>query len=310
VNNKTTFALLAWFLGTTGWFAPTTAAETASPGKPLFSFGIMADVQYCDGQPAGNRFYRNSPRKLEACVTDLNARHLAFTIQLGDFIDRDFESFQRVLPIFRSLRSTTYHVLGNHDFSVAADKKGDVLRCLGLEQGYYDFQVNGWRFVVLDGNDLSLHARPKASPEYHQAVALHRALKAAGRPNANTWNGGIGAEQLRWLKSRLAAADRAGEKVVLFCHYPVYPADPHNLWNGEEIVKLLSSCDHVAAYIAGHNHAGHYDQLDGVHYLTVQGMVDTPDTNAYAVAKVFSNRIEIHGMGRVPSRSLLFELPD
>jgi 3',5'-cyclic AMP phosphodiesterase CpdA len=286
------------------------AVAAEAPRKPLFRFGIIADVQYCDAEPAGKRFYRNSPQKLEQCVTDLNTHGLSFTIQLGDFIDRDFHSFQRVLPIYQSLRGPTYHVLGNHDFSVASEKKGDVLRCLGLERGYYDFQVNGWRFVVLDGNDLSLHARRKNSPQYNRAVELHRALRAAGRSNANTWNGGIGAEQMQWLKERLDAAEQAAEKVVLFCHYPVYPEDAHNLWNCEEIVEVLSSCDHVVAYIAGHNHGGHYGHLDGVHYLTMQGMVDTPETNAYAVAEVFPNRIEIVGVGRVPSRSLLFERPD
>jgi hypothetical protein len=36
----------------------------------------------------------------------------------GDFIDRDFESFDVVGPIFNKLRMPKYHVLGKHDFSV------------------------------------------------------------------------------------------------------------------------------------------------------------------------------------------------
>jgi hypothetical protein len=63
----------------------------------------------------------------------------------------------------------------------------------------------------------------------------------------------------------------------------------------------------VAAYISGHNHAGHYGELDGVHYLTVPGMVDTPEQSAFAVARVYENRIEIDGEGRVEDRTLRFD---
>jgi hypothetical protein len=37
--------------------------------KPLFSFGIIADVQYCDCEPVGTRYYRSSLSKLAEAVT-------------------------------------------------------------------------------------------------------------------------------------------------------------------------------------------------------------------------------------------------
>jgi hypothetical protein len=132
------------------------------------------------------------------------------------------------------------------------------------------------------------------------------ALKASGARNAQSWNGGLGREQIRWLESRLKAADRAGERVIVFCHFPVFPEDAHNLWNHQEAVNVLSSHKSTVAYLAGHNHAGHYAQKDGIHFLTVQGMVDTADQTAYAVAEVYPDRIEICGVGRVPNRTLRF----
>ena len=52
---------------------------------------------------------------------------------LGDFIDRDFMSFGKVVPIYNRLKAHHYHVLGNHNFSVTDDEKALVPAQLGLK---------------------------------------------------------------------------------------------------------------------------------------------------------------------------------
>jgi len=37
--------------------------------KPLFRFGIIADVQYCPSEPEGTRYYRNSLPKLREALS-------------------------------------------------------------------------------------------------------------------------------------------------------------------------------------------------------------------------------------------------
>lgn len=93
----------------------------------------------------------------------------------------------------------------------------------------------------------------------------------------------------------------------MFSHYPVWPENEHNLWNDAAVVSLLENAGCVAAYINGHNHAGNYAERNGIHYVTLHGMVDTPDTTAYAVARVYPDRLEIQGVGREESRSLLLK---
>ena len=119
-----------------------------------------------------------------------------------------------------------------------------------------------------------------------------------------TWNGGVGEKQLAWLKGRLAVAAKANEKVILFCHFPVHPANIHNLWNAEAITKLLAEYPCVTAYINGHNHAGNYAQLGKIHFLTLKGMVDTTKS-AYSVVEVHKDRLEIKGFGRQKDSKLL-----
>ena len=266
--------------------------------EPLFRFGAIADCQYCD-KTSGTRKYSDSPRKLRECVAHYNKLDLAFVVHLGDFIDRDFASFDVVGPIFGQLKAPRYHVLGNHDFSVADDKKALVPKRMGLKNRYYDFTHKGWRFIVLDGNDISTYAYPANDPRTAEAKAFHRRLKA-GTPN---WNGGLSQTQLKWVKAKLEAATKAKERVILFCHFPVHPPNVHNLWNATTVTELLAKYPCVAAYMNGHNHSGNYGQQAGIHYLTLNGMVDT-HTTAYGIIEVHKDRLELKGVGRQKDRTL------
>ena len=132
-------------------------------------------------------------------------------------------------------------------------------------------------------------------------------FKAKKRKNAQSWNAAIGADQVAWLKKQLTETRKAGEKAILSCHYPILPDNAHNLWNDQELLTLIDShSDTVIAWFNGHNHAGNYAKRKGVHYVTVHGMVDTPDSNAYAVLDVLPNALRINGSGRVPDRLLTF----
>ena len=96
------------------WLAVFCAIQL-NAAEPLFRFGAIADCQYCD-KTSGTRKYSDSPRKLHECVAHYNKLDLTFVVHLGDFIDRDFASFDVVGPIFGQLKAPRYHVLGNHDF--------------------------------------------------------------------------------------------------------------------------------------------------------------------------------------------------
>ena len=267
--------------------------------KYKFSFGAIADCQYCRGPNRGSRHYASSAKKLHQCVQELNSHDLEFVIHLGDFIDRDYDSFDKVLPIYQSLKMPAYHALGNHDFDVADKWKAKVPERMGMQGRYYDFKVEGWRFIVLDGNDVSFHAYPKDSLEYQNAGVYYRENKIS----SPKWNGAVGGKQVAWMRKILETAEAKGEKVILYCHFPVYPADPHNLWNAKEVISILEEFSCVKAYINGHNHQGKYGQKDGIHYLTLKGMVET-ESNAYSIIRIYQDELKVKGYGRETDRVL------
>lgn len=280
------------------------ATPTLAQEEPLVRFGAIADPQYAPVPPRGTRYYAHSLWKLSEAVEALNAEDLDFVVTLGDVIDRHVESYSHVLPLYSRIETDNRFVLGNHDYDVHDDYVAAIPTLLGMDNRYGSFVENSVRFITLDGNDLSLYATPEASPRFEEAEALHSTLVEAGAVNAQRWNGGLSREQFAWFESELQAAQSSGELVIVFCHFPAAPEDRHNLWNDSDLRALLGRYDNVMAYLNGHNHAGHYAEIDGVHYLTLGGMVETADTTAYAIIEVYPDRLEIEGFGRTPDRVL------
>lgn len=274
-------------------------AKMFTKEKALFSFGAIADCQYSDYDDKNERKYRLSKSKLENCINHFNTIELEFVVHLGDFIDKDFSSFNTVQPIFYKLEMPGYHVLGNHDFDIADEHKNKVCDALGMQSGYYDFTVKNWRFIVLNGNDISFYAHPVGSEKYKKATQYYK----ENNLDAPKWNGGIGEKQLSWFENQLEDATTKNQNVIVFCHFPLYPEDIHNLWNASELIEMIEKYPVVKAYLNGHNHGGNYGIKNGVHYVNLKGMVDTEETS-YAIIDIFEDHIQINGFGREEDRSL------
>ncbi|KXG88031.1 metallophosphoesterase [Agrobacterium bohemicum] len=274
---------------------------------PLFSFGIVADPQYADVAPRPDmgRYYAQSPQKLDEAIAAFNSQDLAFVVTLGDIIDHGWENFDIILNCYDKLRHRSVMLPGNHDFSVAPQHLGTVHERLSMPSPWYDFTVGHVRFVVLDGSDVSLFAPPQGDPRRELAAQRLDVLKQAGAINAQNWNGSFSPEQVAWLSDTLDAAEKAGETVIIFCHYPLYPDNAHNMWDAPQTLELLSTRRCVKAWFCGHNHVGNYGQVSSTHFMNFKGMVDTLDENTFAIADIFEDRIEIRGFGREDSRTLL-----
>ena len=271
-----------------------------------FKIGIISDCQYCDCEIKWDRYYKKAPQRLKEAVSVLNNDDLSYTIHLGDFIDKNFESLDSVLPTWKKLKSPSYHVLGNHDFEVKDSLKKKVIKKLNLKNRYYSFVEEDWRFIVLDGNDLSFFgALTKAKKQ--QTDSLFNSLKDKDLPYLKEWNGALSTTQLKWVKEELDKAVHNNQKVGFYCHFPIFPIDQHNIWNREQFLSLIKPYKNVKLFFNGHNHAGAYQLVDNIHYLTFKGMVDTENTSAFAKVKFDKDTVIIEGFFREPSRKLVIK---
>ena len=247
---------------------------------------------------------------LQQCVDDFNRTGPEFVIQLGDFIDGGDNAaaeMQSVVDVYNTLTMPHYHILGNHDFNGLA--RDTVMDMLGLKQVWYAFDCGGWRFIVLDTQDRAIEGGwPPDSDPYKQSVAMLNELKAAGKGNAQSYNGGFSHEQLQWLGTQLNAADAQNKSVIVFGHLPLMPqGETHTAWNAEEAVAVFEKHDCVRAYFCGHRHGGGYTLHNNIHYLTFEAMVDAANAQgAWAMVQLLPDRIVIEGAGAVSDRILTF----
>lgn len=279
--------------------------ENILKGKPLFRFGLVADIQYADKNTKSGRNYREALGYFKQCVVDFNNQELAFVLDLGDIIDMgNWRDFDRVMGLYKKLKPKSYFVPGNRGFSLTKDH---ILKDKKHQGTYYDFSHMGWRFIVLDGMDVSKY-QPKGSENYRQAIAYLRKT-----PDAKTFKGAIGEKQKAWLKERLILARKNKEKVIILCHHPTIEAasnkEAYTLWNGKEIVNILESSKNVVAYFCGHDHKGGYVERKGIHYVTCESMVEAPaGSNGYGVVEVYDDMLLIIGVGTFSSRVMRFSV--
>ena len=164
----------------------------------LFSFGIIADVQYADvdnGQDykkIKHRYYRNSINLLKDAIKDWNSMSPkpSFMFQLGDLIDghnrrhqgMTQSSWKRAMGALSEFDGEVYHTFGNHEYYNFTHKEiAELLPSMTLFRNEdanliedenqtrlrYSFSPHEkYVFIVLDTYEISMLGYDNNDPEY------------------------------------------------------------------------------------------------------------------------------------------------
>lgn len=273
----------------------------AQDEKPLIQFGLFADAQYADCEPNINRYYRKSLPKLEECINYFNQEKVQFTINLGDIIDRDLADLDTMLTCLKRLDHKVYHLTGNHDYKGVTDNKV-LYKKLNMPSEYYSFEKKKWVFIFLNTNELASYANVKGTEKEQELSALRQKIKETGGIQGASWNGGVSAKQLEWLDKLLAKSEKSGKRVLIFAHHPLWPKTAFTALNNIEILDIIDKYSCVKAIFAGHHHAGGFAYFKDIPVVTAEGMVETEHGNSFGVVKIYNDKIEIEGKGRMTSR--------
>lgn len=228
--------------------APDMTAE-----DPLFTFAIVTDTHI--RPPGGDE---SSPFPVNDLANDRAryaiaaiARHQPeFTIHLGDMVHplphlpTYGPAAAEALEIFAPLREQLRYVPGNHDIG--------------------DKPMAGSPAGAVDKNSSEIYARYFGPAHYSfdhggvHIVAINSSL-------VNTGNE-LEAEQKAWLEADLEA--HAGERVILFTHYPPYINDPeeplhydnYDIPGRKWLLDLVRKHD-IEAVFSGHVHQFFFNRL-------------------------------------------------
>lgn len=251
--------------------------STSSAKLSTVRFGIVTDCHYADADTLGTRFYRESLDKLTECVALMNAERIDFLIELGDVKDENrppveqktLSYLQAIEKVFQGFNGPTYHVLGNHDMDSIS--KIQFLRRventnIEFGRGYYSFDLNSLRCVVLDANYMT------DGTDYDHG-------------NFDWTDANIPSEELDWLREALAAAPGP---VIVFIHQLLDGTGSVYVNNAADVRQILQASGKVLAVFQGHHHSGSYSNIAGIHYYTLKALVEGsgPENNSYAIAEV------------------------
>lgn len=271
----------------------------AAPGRTL-RFGVLTDTHYADRPTAGTRHYADSLQKVDEAIEAFNRAKVDFVIELGDLKDMDAKGtpeltlryLDSIEQRLRRFDGPLYHVLGNHDMDCITKEEflahtSNAGRANG--RAYYSFEAQGVRCIVLDAN-FNADMTPYSRGNFDWRVA------------------NIPTEQLDWLDGELTRHRR--QPTIIFLHQMLDSFSDINkdlcVKNADKAVEIIERHEQVLAVIQGHHHPGHYSFRRGVHYLTLNGMIEqAAPTNSYAIVEVRpSGDISVDGFKSCPDREL------
>ncbi|WP_343558977.1 metallophosphoesterase [Sphingobacterium sp.] len=273
--------------------------------QSVIKIGLIADPQYADKDTRGSRFYRNSLDKLDSAVTAINREEVDFTVMLGDLVDVGPKDLQPALQRLNKLKRPVYNILGNHDY-VDVDDGAHLYELYNMPNPYYTVEKGEWLFIMLNTNELAEYATKAGSGQREAWKKLNDILKTAKRNNDQPWNGGVSEKQLKWMERQLHKAQSASKKVIVFTHHPLCPENGLEALNNREILALIEKYPVVKAVISGHHHPGNFANYKGIPMITLEGMIETADQNAFGVLELNDHQLNIHGAGRMTARKINF----
>ena len=258
-------------------------------------FALATDSHYALKEDLENKCYSDALLKMEEFVKEVSPLDCDFAIHLGDFKDEDpvpseestLGYLKKMEAEFSKFKGPRFHCLGNHDLdSITKQQFLGHVENSGVDDtsGHFFFDRNAIRFLVLDAN--------------HNETGKDHFFKEGGdweKPH-------IPAQQMKWLGDSL---DDSPFPCVVFIHHPLYAYvkndRSYHVVNHMEVRSVLESSGKVVAVLNGHMHEEMFHELNGIHYLAMNSMLEGTfiQRNCFYVIEINPERILIDRFDRI-----------
>ena len=212
-------------------------------------FSVFADIHIHD------HWVSDSIGRLNAILDRAKKENVDFVIHCGDFCTPP--GYMEALDIYNNFELPTYHVFGNHDFDQLPHE--EVIKAYGMTKGYYYFDKNGFRFIVLDENYCRVDGEdiPYSAGNYFKM---------------GEYRDYISKEQIEWLEE---VAMSSPYPMIVFSHGSLQREDVHGgaVRNREDVQNIFrkahKSGKRILMCINGHYHVDYMRIYEHVCYFDV-----------------------------------------
>ena len=221
--------------------------------KKSVKFCVFADIHFRPGFPW------DTVNTLKQILARAEKENVNFVIECGDFC-HNVNTASPMLDLYANFKKPTYHAIGNHDFE-NVDSIEAVTKAYNMKDGnYYSFDVDNFRFIVLDTNYI------KTADGYKHSAS------ATNHEKCHQRNVCITPEQIEMLKEKLSTAKGP---CALFSHHPLFYG-VGGLANRNEVYDVINTYAKTPVmWVNGHQHRNSLKVLGSVAYFNV----NTPTTD-------------------------------
>ncbi len=195
----------------------------------------------------------DSEKRISSFIDSMIIAKPDFIIELGDF-GIPSEKYAPYFSIWNSFPGLKYHVIGNHEMD-GGTSLDEAVAYRKMKNSYYTFSKNGFKFIVLDGNDKK-------------------------EENQKGYRSYMGKEQLDWLKNELKIARKP---IVIFSHQgigtdPNNPGERYSIENSLDVRKIFENhnkqnkSNRVICCFNGHTHHDFAEEINEIWYITINSM--------------------------------------
>lgn len=266
---------------------PDTRQRSSHTDSKAVKFMVIADIHH--------GYLKDVNKRLQVFIDQAKQEeNVDFIIQLGDFIlDPTKSKSGNFLELWNSFNGPKYHVLGNHDMDLA--DKAQVRAFWGMPANYYSFDLEGFRFIVLDGNHIK-----QGEDKYLDYENSNYYTYEGNR-------GYFGLKQLEWFKEQLASTDL---NVVVFSHQRL-----SDKTDGADIKKAIDDANTKAGFgkvilnLNGHGHRDLSELINNVPYVEIPTAAHKWDGKAipYTTVRFAVVTLDPKGAVEINARSVEFD---
>lgn len=223
-------------LASAAFVLPWTLSSGQTNKMEKLQFGLIADVH--------QDVMHDGVDRLQAFVNESFNRKMEFILQMGDFC-RPYDYNRPFMDVWEKFDGQKYHVLGNHDTDGGFTRK-QAMEFWDMKSRYYSFDLSGYHFVVLDGND--------ANPD----------------PPTVGYNRYIEKDQQEWLRKDLESTNF---HTFIFSHQSL--ENEEGVGNRQDVRRILEEANKAAGFnkvvacLSGHHHTDYHIQMNDIYYIQI-----------------------------------------
>lgn len=205
--------------------------------ETVLSFGLITDLHH--------DLIQDGQFRIDAFVAEMNKIKPDFIMQMGDFCTPKPNN-KPLMQSWEKFNGPKYHVIGNHDTD-GGYKHQQVVEFWNAAGVYYSFDLKGYHFIVLNGNER---------PENDTTKGYPRSILSA---------------QYHWLEIDL---QKTKLPTLIFCHQGI-DNDLDGIKDGAMLRLLFERINQKAgkgkilAVFSGHNHEDYHNNYNGVNYIQI-----------------------------------------